>query len=164
MILSRPCHLTPPLSKQFEVGLPTPIPSLQIGCMGTITPLQTPPPNLKSMFDFGVAGPLFGMVTSIAFLVTGLTITAGLDYTQTSSLPVLPSDLLLTSALGGGLVESFLGRGALIQGESLGYLPLHPYAIGGFLGILTNALALLPLGSKFSNLCCCCCWSCFTLL
>lgn len=102
------------------------------------------------MFDFGVAGPVFGMITSITFLVSGLTITAGLDFTQTSSLPVLPSDLLLTSALGGGLIESFLGRGALIQGESQGYLPLHPYAIAGFLGILTNALALLPLGSKFS--------------
>ena len=133
---------------QFEVGLPTPVPSFQLGCMGTITPLKSPPPNLKSMFDFGVTGPLFGMIASLTFLVLGLSMTASLDFTQASSLPVLPSDLVLTSALGGSLIESFLGRGALIQGEAQGFFPLHPYAIAGFLGILTNALALLPLGSK----------------
>jgi len=103
------------------------------------------------MFDFGVAGPLFGMVASIAFLLQGLSITAGLDLNQAATLPVLPSELMKASALGGGLIEAFLGRGALIQGTSAGFLPLHPFAIAGFVGILTNALALLPLGSKLRS-------------
>jgi len=129
--------------------LSTPVPSIQFGCLGTITPLKSPPPSLNSLFDFGVAGPLLGMVASLAFLVQGLTMTAALDVNQAATLPVLPVDLVRTSALGGGLVETFLGRGAIIQGVSDGFVPLHPFAISGFVGILINALALLPLGSKF---------------
>ena len=100
------------------------------------------------MFDFAVAGPLLGTIASLVFLVHGLSLTAALDLNHVAVLPVLPIDVVRTSALGGGLVETFLGRGALILGESKGYLPLHPFVIAGFVGILTNALALLPLGSK----------------
>jgi hypothetical protein len=106
------------------------------------------------MFDFGITGPLVGMVASLAFFVQGLSMTAALDLNQHALLPVLPTYLLRSSALGGGLVELFLGKGSLMQGLSeSSVLPLHAFAISGFVGILTNSLALLPLGSKYTVTC-----------
>lgn len=99
------------------------------------------------MFDFAIAGPLAGLFVSLALLWNGLDLTAtsafGTQY------PVLPVDLLRSSSLGGGLVEYFLGNTALLPDQGpAALLPLHPYAIAGFIGLLTNALALLPLGRK----------------
>lgn len=62
-----------------------------------------------------------------------------------SALPALPVYLLKASALCGGLTEFFLGNGILEVGPAL---PLHPFAISGTVGLLTNALALLPLGRE----------------
>ena len=134
---------------QFEIGFPTIVPSITTGLTGTITPLRSPPPNSKSMFDFAMAGPLAGLIVSLALLWNGL------DLTSTSALgtqfPVLPVDLLRSSSLGGGLVEYFLGTTAILPNQgSAAVLPLHPYAIAGFVGLLTNALALLPLGRKWN--------------
>jgi len=74
---------------------------------------------------------------------------ASTDINSPIELPALPLYLLRSSALGGGLIELFLGKGALMRdlpGEAV--LPLHPYAIAGFTGIITNSIALLPLGRK----------------
>jgi membrane-associated protease RseP (regulator of RpoE activity) len=134
---------------QFKIGLPTPLPSIQLGLLGAITPLKSPPPNIKSMFDFAISGPLTGITASVCFLVGGLAMTAAMDFNQAAELPALPVFLLRSSALGGGLIELFLGKGVLTAGLSADtVLPMHPFAIAGFLGIITNALALLPLGSK----------------
>ena len=99
------------------------------------------------MFDFAIAGPLAGLVVSLGLLWNGL------DLTSTSALgaqfPVLPVDLLRSSSLGGGLVEYFLGSTAVLPNQGPeAVLPLHPFAVAGFIGLLTNALALLPLGRK----------------
>ena len=134
---------------KFEVDLPTIVPSVQTGTFGAITPIKSPPPSLKSLFDFSLAGPLAGLVASVALLTAGLSITASLDINQTVDLPALPMFLLRSSTLGGSLIELFLGKGALMRdlpGETV--LPLHPLAVAGFVGVLSNSLALLPLGSK----------------
>ena len=138
------------LLTQFDVGLPTLVPSITTGLTGAITPLRSPPPNSKSMFDFALAGPLTGIVMSLALLVNGLDLTASMSLG--TQMPVIPVDLLRSSSLGGGLVEYFLGNTALLQGQGpAAVLPLHPFAIAGFIGLMTNALALLPLGRKFST-------------
>lgn len=100
------------------------------------------------MFDFAVSGPLAGLAVSLFLLVNGLGITASMDLTASSQLPALPVLLLHASALGGGLVETFLGSGVLSTATPETVLPLHPFAIAGFVGLITNALALLPLGRK----------------
>ena len=65
-------------------------------------------------------------------------------------LPVIPVDILRTSSLGGGLVEFFLGNGILMPEQAPNaVVQLHPFAVAGFIGCITNALALLPLGSKY---------------
>jgi membrane-associated protease RseP (regulator of RpoE activity) len=103
------------------------------------------------MFDFAIAGPLAGMVVSIFLLYTGLSITASMDMAEQSQLPALPVLLLHVSALGGGLIESFLGSGVLTTATpETSVLPLHPLAIGGYIGLISNALSLLPVGSKLT--------------
>lgn len=134
---------------KFELGFPNLIPSVTLGLTGSITPLKSPPKNWNSMFDFAVAGPLAGMAVSLFLLVNGLGITASMDMTAQSQLPALPVLLLHASALGGGLIEFFLGSGVLSSATPETVLPLHPFAIAGYVGLITNALALLPLGRKF---------------
>lgn len=73
----------------------------------------------------------------------GLTMTASSN--DLTAFPALPVYILKASALCGGLTEFFLGQGILEVGSTL---PLHPYAISGTVGLLFNALALLPLGRK----------------
>ena len=93
-----------------------------------------------------------GFIASFIFLVTGLGITASLDMNQAASLPGLPVYILQSSALGAALTEIFLGKGILGQGVSVNsILPLHPFAISGFTGLIANAMALLPVGRKSLN-------------
>eukprot|EP00547_Thalassionema_nitzschioides_P003562 CAMPEP_0194208018 /NCGR_PEP_ID=MMETSP0156-20130528/6598_1 /TAXON_ID=33649 /ORGANISM="Thalassionema nitzschioides, Strain L26-B" /LENGTH=762 /DNA_ID=CAMNT_0038934903 /DNA_START=151 /DNA_END=2436 /DNA_ORIENTATION=+ len=130
-------------SNKFEIGPPNLIPSVQLGITGGITPLASPPKNLSSLFDFALAGPLAGFAVSLALLVFGLQEMIPMDLAQQIQLPALPINLLRSSALGGSLVEYFLGKGVLGNGSAL---PMHPFAITGFLGLIINSLALLPLG------------------
>jgi hypothetical protein len=97
------------------------------------------------MFDFAIAGPFFGLLASFAFFITGLTITS--SSADLSLFPAVPVYMLKASAVCGGLTEFYLGNGILEVGPTL---PLHPYAISGAVGILANALALLPLGRKYN--------------
>jgi hypothetical protein len=103
------------------------------------------------MFDFAIAGPLSGLLTSFAFFINGLTITS--SSTDLSTFPAMPVYMLKASALCGGFTEVFLGNGILEVGSTL---PLHPYAISGAVGLLANALALLPLGREYEVFLCRC--------
>lgn len=103
---------------------------------------------MKELFDFAIAGPAVGFALSFILLWYGLDLTASTDLTQTVLLPSLPVQLLKASALGGGLIDWFLGEGALTLPDPDSVLPLHPYAISGYLGLVGNALALLPIGSE----------------
>jgi len=130
---------------KFDIGLPNVIPSLATGLGGSITPIKSPPPNNKALFDFAIAGPLLGLIVSIGLLLVGLEMTRqmGLDAT----LPVFPVDMARASSFGGGLIEYFLGKYTLLPDQGPGaYVGLHPFAISGWIGCTINALALLPLG------------------
>lgn len=126
------------------------IPSITLGVTGTIAPLESPPKNFKSLFDFAIAGPLAGYLVSFCLLVIGLYETAGVDFSQQGMLPALPAAVLRSSAVGGSLVEFFLGNGALSNQmtSDLSVLPLHPFAVAGYIGLVMNSLALLPIGRK----------------
>ena len=140
-------HQAVALKDKFKTGLPTILPSLQTGLSGAITPLKTSPPNLKSLFDFSMAGPLSGLIISLFFMYSGLELTAFMGPEAQSQLPSLPLQLLRSSALAGGMVEWLLGDGILAPGG--GTILLHPFAIAGFVGLISNAIALLPIGSKY---------------
>lgn len=99
------------------------------------------------MFDFAIAGPLAGLTVSILLLLSGLEMTTSVALG--TQLPVVPVDLIRASSLGGGLVQFFLGSAAIIPDQGpAAVIQLHPYAVAGFIGLVNNALALLPLGRE----------------
>jgi hypothetical protein len=100
------------------------------------------------MFDFGMSGPFLGLLGSVALLAAGLQSTSLMNVNELASQPSMPTYLLRSSTLGGAFIEWFLGSGSLIPDVTSPSLPLHPFAIAGYIGMISNALALLPLGSK----------------
>ena len=138
---------------QFDVGVSNVVPSITQGVAGSITPFSSPPPSNKALFDFSAAGPLAGMAASVACLLIGLQLTQSVSLE--AALPVLPVEFVRSSSLGGGLVEFFLGKVALLQDQGPNaVIQLHPYAVAGFVGCIVNALAMLPLGRKFGVFSC----------
>ena len=89
------------------------------------------------------------MLISVLLMYSGLEKQVFMDATAQANLPSLPVDLVRSSSLGGGMVEWLLGDGTLISSDSdpSALIKLHPLAIGGFVGIVTNALNLLPIGN-----------------
>lgn len=111
-------------------------------------PITSSPKNIKALFDFSVAGPLAGLFASFVLLYNGLELTAFMDLAAREQLPAIPVEILRISALGGALVEYLLGDGILNSpNPTTDLIKLHPYAIAGFGGLITNALSLLPIGN-----------------
>eukprot|EP00558_Chaetoceros_sp_UNC1202_P010603 CAMPEP_0197234186 /NCGR_PEP_ID=MMETSP1429-20130617/1990_1 /TAXON_ID=49237 /ORGANISM="Chaetoceros sp., Strain UNC1202" /LENGTH=863 /DNA_ID=CAMNT_0042692531 /DNA_START=24 /DNA_END=2615 /DNA_ORIENTATION=- len=140
-------HQIVALKDKFKAGPPTIVPSLQLGLQGCITPIKSPPPSLNSLFDFAISGPLTGIVISLFLMYSGLEKQVFMDAAAQATLPSLPVDLVRSSGLAGGMVEWLLGDGTLVSTDPAALIKLHPYAIAGFIGIITNALNLLPLGN-----------------
>jgi membrane-associated protease RseP (regulator of RpoE activity) len=134
---------------QFKAGPPTLVPSLNLGLQGCITPIKTSPPNSNSLFDFAISGPLVGMIISVCLLYSGLEKQVFMDAAAQANLPSLPVNLVRSSSLAGGMVEWLLGDGTLVSGDAdpSALIRLHPFAIAGFVGIVSNALNLLPVGN-----------------
>jgi hypothetical protein len=71
-----------------------------------------------------------------------------------ATLPALPLDILRQSTLGGAIIDQiitgslYVPDGAPTAGITI---PLHPFAIAGYVGLIVNALALLPVGSEYSK-------------
>ena len=72
-------HLIMAVKNGIDVGLPTIVPGFQFGLTGGITPIKSSPKNIKDLFDFSIAGPLFGLVASLALLYVGLEMTVFID-------------------------------------------------------------------------------------
>lgn len=137
----------------LNITVPTFIPSLATGITSTLTSLKSPPKNREQLFDFAVAGPLCGLTASIAALYAGLQMTVFADPSTAAMFPALPLEILRQSSLGGGIVDSVLGSGTLSVPDGASQMiasitiPLHPVAVAGFIGLLVNAFALLPIGT-----------------
>ena len=72
-------HLIMAVKNGIDIGLPTLVPGFQFGLTGGITPIRSSPKNIKDLFDFSIAGPLFGLVASLVLLYVGLEMTAFID-------------------------------------------------------------------------------------
>jgi hypothetical protein len=120
-----------------------------------VTQFKEPPTNQEALFDISIAGPLVGSLASLAALVIGSQLTLVSD---PNFLPALPLDILRQSTLGGGIIDAILGGGALnvppgaeaSQAVAGMTVSLHPVAIAGYIGLILNGLALLPIGSKYA--------------
>lgn len=132
----------------MKISVPTLVPSLVTGTTSTVTTFKETPKNKEAIFDFAVAGPLTGILASVAALIIGSQMTLISD---PSTLPGLPLEILRQSTLGGGIIDGiiqgslYVPDGAPMSGITI---MLHPLAIAGYIGLVVNALALLPVGSK----------------
>jgi len=80
----------------METRAPTYVPSLITGITSSVTTFKEPPKNNEAMFDYSVAGPLVGMLASLAAIVVGAQLTVTGD---PSSFPSLPLEILRQSTL-----------------------------------------------------------------
>lgn len=111
------------------------IPTLQIGTFGAWTRFESLLPSRSVLFDIAAAGPLAGGLLSLIMLI------AGLALSNANSLFQIPSQFFQGSILVGTVAKVMLGdalKAAIVN--------IHPLTIVGWLGLLINALNLMPAG------------------
>lgn len=146
-------HWAAALVHRVNISAPTVVPFFQNGVTNLVTRLKSLPKDRNAMLDVSLAGPLLGMLASVAAIAVGAHLTLGSDV---SALPRVPVLLLEQSTLGIAIVDHFMHGALTLPGgaemEELAKLqvPLHPLAIAGFASLMANALSLLPIGSKYS--------------
>eukprot|EP00559_Dactyliosolen_fragilissimus_P002277 CAMPEP_0184859464 /NCGR_PEP_ID=MMETSP0580-20130426/4459_1 /TAXON_ID=1118495 /ORGANISM="Dactyliosolen fragilissimus" /LENGTH=715 /DNA_ID=CAMNT_0027356103 /DNA_START=379 /DNA_END=2526 /DNA_ORIENTATION=- len=141
-------HLVVAWQNKFKISPPTVLPMLTLPYLSFQSKLKTSPKNYSSLFDFGFSGPAAGMITSLAFLLIGMQLTTTMDASALQNAPSLPVAFLRLSSLGGTIVDYFLGGNGIILGmDPASGVPMHPLAIGGFAGMMINALDSIPFSS-----------------
>lgn len=126
------------------IGLPVPLPSLQIGSFGAITPFRSFPKNREAMFDVAMSGPIASFMSSIAFMIVGIFLTIHSSAEQISSLATVPAALMKTSLLVGSLTSVLAPKIMMIPLSQP--IAIHPLFLVGFAGTVFSALNLLPIG------------------
>ncbi|KAL7518863.1 hypothetical protein ACHAWX_003668 [Stephanocyclus meneghinianus] len=142
-------HLLVAWLNKIKLSSPTILPSKALPYLSFQNRLTTSPKDYTALFDLAAAGPITGLTLSFLALLSGLQLTTTVDSATAQLLPSLPVGFLCQSSLGGTLVDMILGGGdgILINQEAATQIPLHPIAIAGFVGMIINALDLLPIGS-----------------
>jgi hypothetical protein len=140
----------------MNITYPTLVPSIASGLSGAVTSLKDPPKDKQALFDFAIAGPLAGITVSIIMLCVGMEATVNMDAASYADLPALPLTLLRQSSLGGGIIDGIAPGLLDLPDAALNSkpiadvnIPLSPFAIAGFLGLMINAINLLPVGRKY---------------
>ncbi len=121
--------------RQVKLGLPFFLPTGQIGSFGAITRFESLLPDRSVLFDVSIAGPATGGLISLVLLIVGLLLSksgSGLD---------LPSQFFQGSILVGALAKIVLGTAV-----NQPLISIHPLVIIGWLGLVINALNLMPVG------------------
>jgi membrane-associated protease RseP (regulator of RpoE activity) len=125
------------LARRHHIRLSWPflLPSVQIASFGTITPFQSLLPNRQVLFDIALAGPAAGGILSLLTLILGLLLS------RPDSLFQLPNQFFQSSILVGSLARVVLG--SALQSPTVS---IHPLVVIGWLGLVINALNLMPAG------------------
>ena len=142
-------HYVVAWSKQVKLTSPTILPALALPYLSFQNRIKTSPKGYADLFDIAFVGPFAGLSISFIALLVGLQMTTTVDSDMTQLLPSLPVGYLTQSTLGGTIVDLVLGGGdgILINQDPTTQIPLHPVAIGGFIGLIIHALDLVPVGS-----------------
>jgi membrane-associated protease RseP (regulator of RpoE activity) len=112
------------------------IPASQLGSFGAITRFESFLPTRSVLFDISAAGPLAGGALALVLLLIGL----GLSVSYTGPIEI-PSQFFQGSLLVGVLAKAILG--SELKDE---LLKIHPLVVVGWLGLIINALNLMPAG------------------
>mmetsp|Transcript_7944 Transcript_7944/g.11689 ORF Transcript_7944/g.11689 Transcript_7944/m.11689 type:complete len:225 (+) Transcript_7944:231-905(+) len=128
----------------IQIGLPVPLPSLQIGTFGSITPLRSFPKSRTALFDFAMSGPLITAVASLAMVVCGISLTVQASSESLASFAVVPAALMKTSFLIGTIISYMAPKVMMVPLAQP--IPIHPLFMVGLAGLVSSALNLLPIG------------------
>jgi membrane-associated protease RseP (regulator of RpoE activity) len=112
------------------------IPASQLGSFGAITRFEAFLPNRSVLFDIAAAGPIAGGALSLVLLIIGL----GLSLSYSGPVEI-PSQFFQGSLLVGVMAKAILG--SELKDE---LLKIHPLVVVGWLGLIINALNLMPAG------------------
>jgi len=106
-----------------------PFPTI-IGTMGAVIRYKGPIPSRKALFDVGIAGPLVGLLVSIAVTFIGLSLKAPAINPLSSTIMFSRPPLFI-------FIQKLVG----VTGGNL-----HPVAFAGWIGMFVTLLNLLPAG------------------
>lgn len=137
-------HIWAARRHRVKLGLPTPIPSFQLGFFGAITPVESFPPSRTSLLDLALSGPVAGILSSIGLMVGGTLATVYASAEALSRFPVVNVAMIKGSFFVGGLMTLLAPK--VIMLPSPQPIPIHPAFLIGFVGLITNALNMLPMG------------------
>ena len=147
--LHEAAHLLVAWTKQVKLTSPTVLPSQALPYLSFQNRIKTSPKGYSDLFDIAFVGPIAGLSVSFIALLVGLQMTTTVDSEMAQLLPSLPVGYLAQSSLAGTVVDLVLGGGdgILLNQDPTTQVPLHPVAIGGFIGLIIHALDLVPIGS-----------------
>jgi membrane-associated protease RseP (regulator of RpoE activity) len=120
---------------QVNWSLPFFIPTWQMGSFGAFNRILSWLPNRSVLFDLGFSGPAVGGGLSLLMVLVGFVLSS-----PDSALKI-PAAYFQGSILVGTLAKVILG--AALQDPEVG---VHPLVIIGWLGLVINALNLMPAG------------------
>jgi membrane-associated protease RseP (regulator of RpoE activity) len=124
-------------AKNYNLKLSWPffLPTWQIGSFGSVTRFESLLPDRSALFDIAFAGPALGGMVSLLLLFMGLVLS------HPGSLFQVPSQFFQGSILVGALAR-------VVLGEELQktIIDVHPLTVLGWLGLVINALNLMPAG------------------
>jgi membrane-associated protease RseP (regulator of RpoE activity) len=128
-------HYLAALYHRVEASLPYFMPSPVLGTFGAFIRVRSPIFSKQALFDIGISGPLAGF----AFLLPALSV--GLAFSK-----ILPG-IAHQGSLDFGIpwLQWLLAK-AIFPGVPVGDIYLHPVARAAWIGMLTTALNLLPIG------------------
>ncbi len=137
-------HFVVAKRRKMKIGLPVPIPSLQIGTFGNITPLRSFPESRSALFDFALSGPLITAIASTFMMIGGILLTINTPADAISGLAVVPVVLVKMSFLVGSITSVFAPKVMMLANSQP--IPIHPLFLAGFAGLVGSALNMLPVG------------------
>lgn len=125
------------LARRYNIRLSLPffIPTWQIGSFGALTRFESLLPNRTALFDIAFAGPAAGGIVSLLMLLAGLLLS------HQGSLFQIPTEFFQ-----GSILVGTLARVVLHESLQQPIVDVHPLVVLGWLGLVINALNLMPAG------------------
>jgi membrane-associated protease RseP (regulator of RpoE activity) len=111
-----------------------PFPSL-IGTLGAVIKQKSPIPDRKILFDIGIAGPLLGIIASIAVTAIGLSLPPVALPKQDAQYIEIGTPLLFE------IIASLVSNAELAEQNIM-----HPVTFAGWVGMIVTVFNLLPVG------------------
>jgi len=130
------------VARRYQIRLSPPffLPAWQLGSLGSLVRFESLLPNRNVLFDIALAGPAVGGLLSFIFLITGLSLSNQGGANLEHFFP-LQSEFFQGSILVGTMARIILG-----EAVQQPYINVHPLVVVGWLGLIINAINLMPAG------------------